>query len=113
MAYGLLAAGWLILMASGYAVLFKRLPLYSRDLAVVETYGIGFAWTLAFMVAMLWLARSFIQNGRQSLTHVNQLAESVWLRSTAVLIHLDGHMSRADIRVGRGVRDAVESSKFR
>ena len=109
-AYVLLAAGWWMLMASGYAVLFKWLPFYIRDLAVVEAHGLDFIWTLMFMAALLWLVRSFIQNGRHFMTQADQLAESVWFRSTAVLIHLDGHMSRADIRVGRGVYDAIESS---
>lgn len=108
---GRLIGGWVFVTLGVATLLFFLMPPAFR-----EALGAGrlpaedwFLLPIA-QIALLTLGRRAISEGRRMIAQAEVLFESQWFSSEAVLFHLRGTTSRAEVKVGRGVADAIETN---
>ncbi|MEN6434420.1 MAG: zinc ribbon domain-containing protein [Anaerolineaceae bacterium] len=105
--YVLAVSGWFFYLIGVTIFLFFMLP---GDVWFTGS-GIAPAYLVRFF-AMFLLATAASNSGDRLIKSAEALFKSARFRSTAILMDIVGTLSRAEVRVGKGMQDAVEASSI-
>lgn len=103
-AYLMLCFGWALSFIGMITFLFLLLP------ANIMNPGYHFLYAPFYVAAMGLAASGAERSGYRFIGYARTILQSAQFRSLAILIQIDGTLSRADIRVGKSIADSVESS---
>ncbi len=103
--YLLAGAGWLLTLIGAALFLLFLVPSTFWTGATVTT-----SYIPVYIFAMFMLATACTSNGNRLMNSAKVLFKSARFRSTAIFMDIVGTLSRAEVRVGKSLQDAVEAS---